>query len=152
MHSAIASLGNLARITGSSTTLLTSSDDRVVEPESVLRIILLLQCSELLLPPCFVPVHLLHCLLPVRVIDVGGERTLWFPRVEQSASLIGVLCRDGVQNVRRCVDGGKGAVRTVSQDRSRTTKGDERKDVVTAMWVCCARCINRLHLVYRIVL
>lgn len=48
--------------------------DRVIKPELEVRIIPLLQLAQPLQPPGLIPIHGLQRLIPVRVVDVGGQR------------------------------------------------------------------------------
>lgn len=48
--------------------------NRVIKPELEIRIIPLLQLAQPLQPPGLIPVHGLQRLIPVRVVDVGGQR------------------------------------------------------------------------------
>ena len=48
--------------------------DRVIKPELEIRIIPLLQLAQPGQPPGLIPVHGLQRLIPVRVVDVGGQR------------------------------------------------------------------------------
>lgn len=79
--------------------------NRVIEPKPSVRIPFFLQSSQFLQPPRLVPVHLLHRLVAVCIINVGVELAIGLACVKCVSHLTTVLGRYGVVGGRRGVEG-----------------------------------------------